>query len=72
MKQHRPGLLVVDSFKALHPFATDEVEFRRFLYDLAGRLTAFATSAFWVGEYNSEQAQDAAEFAVADAVIGSP
>ena len=70
LKQHRPGLLVVDSFKALHPFATDEVEFRRFLHDLAGRLTALATSVFWVGEYSAEQSQDAAEFAVADAVIG--
>ncbi|MBO0702195.1 MAG: AAA family ATPase, partial [Candidatus Dormibacteraeota bacterium] len=40
MKLHRPGLVVVDSFKALHPFATDEGQFRRFLHDLAGRLTA--------------------------------
>jgi hypothetical protein len=23
MKQHRPGLVAVDSFKAFHPFATD-------------------------------------------------
>ena len=70
IKQHRPALVVVDSFKALHPFAADEREFRRFVHDLAGRLTALATSAFWVGEYSSEQSQDAAEFAVADAIIG--
>lgn len=69
IKQHRPSLVVVDSFKALHPFATDTGEFRRFLYDLAGRLTAFATSAFWVGEYSSEESLDAAEFAVADAIV---
>lgn len=69
MKQHRPGLVVVDSFKALHAFAADEGEFRRFLHDLAGRLTAFATSVFWVGEYSSEDARDAAEFTVADAII---
>jgi circadian clock protein KaiC len=69
MKEHRPGVVVIDSFKALHPFATDEGEFRRFLHDLAGRLTAFAASAFWVGEYDADQAQEAAEFAVADAII---
>ncbi|MBO0685738.1 MAG: AAA family ATPase, partial [Candidatus Dormibacteraeota bacterium] len=69
MKEHGPGLVVVDSFKALRAFASDESEFRRFLHDLAGRLTAVATSAFWVGEYSADQPRDAAEFAVADAII---
>jgi circadian clock protein KaiC len=69
MREHRPGLVVIDGFKALHPFATDEGEFRRYLHDLAGRLTAMAASAFWVGEYAADQAQDAAELAVADAII---
>jgi circadian clock protein KaiC len=69
MKQRRPSVVVLDSFRALHAFAAGEGEFRRFLHNLAGRLTAFAASAFWVGEYSSEQARDAAEFAVADAII---
>jgi circadian clock protein KaiC len=69
MKQHRPGIVVVDSFKALHSFATGPAEFRRFLHDLAGRLTAVAASSFWIGEYSTDQAE-AAEFAVADAIIG--
>ena len=46
LREHRPGLLVIDSFKALHSFAADEREFRRFLHDLAGRLTTLAMSAF--------------------------
>jgi len=38
--------------------------FRRFLHDLAGRLTAVAASAFWIGEYGTvNQAADAPEFA---------
>ena len=69
MKQHRPSVVLVDSFKALHPFAAGEREFRSFLHDLAGRLSVIATSVFWVGEYSSEQLSDAAEFAVADAII---
>jgi circadian clock protein KaiC len=69
MKEYRPSLVVVDGFRALHAFAADEGEFRRFLHDLAGRLTAYAASAFWVGEYSAEHARDAAEFAVADAII---
>ena len=69
IKQMRPGIVVIDSFKALSAFARDEGDFRRFLHDLAGRLTAIAASSFWVGEYSRENAIDAPEFAVADAII---
>src|SRR2546421_6334864 len=69
IKEHHPGLVVIDSFKALHAFATDQGEFRRFLHDLAGRLTAMATSSFWVGEYDAADSTDAPEFAVADSII---
>ena len=68
-KEHRPGIVVIDSFKALSAFAESEADFRRFLHDLAGRLTAIAASSFWVGEYSRENAVDAAEFAVADSII---
>jgi circadian clock protein KaiC len=70
IKEHHPGLVVIDSFKALHAFAADQAEFRRFLHDLAGRLTALAASSFWVGEYDAADSSDAPEFAVADAIIG--
>jgi circadian clock protein KaiC len=69
IKEHHPGLVAIDSFKALHAFAADQGEFRRFLHDLAGRLTAMAASSFWVGEYEASDSTDAAEFAVADAII---
>ena len=69
LKEQQPSYVVIDSFKALRSFAADEAEFRRFLHDLAGRLTAVAASAFWIGEYDRDQAPDAPEFAVADAII---
>ena len=69
LKEQQPGLVVIDSFKALRSFASDEAEFRRFLHDLAGRLTAVAATSFWIGEYDRDQAADAPEFAVADAII---
>ncbi len=69
IKECRPGIVVIDSFKALSAFAEDEADFRRFLHDLAGRLTAIAASSFWVGEYSRESAVDAPEFAVADSII---
>jgi circadian clock protein KaiC len=69
LKERQPGFVVIDSFKALRSFASDEAEFRRFLHELAGRLTAVAVSSFWIGEYDRQQAADAPEFAVADAII---
>jgi circadian clock protein KaiC len=69
LKTGQPGLVIIDSFKALESFATEEADFRRFLRDLAGRLTALAVSALWVGEYDPAQATGMPEFAVADAVI---
>ena len=69
IKEHQPGIIVIDSFKALRTFAADEAEFRRFLHDLAGRLTALSVSSLWVGEYGPAEATDAPEFAVADGVI---
>jgi circadian clock protein KaiC len=70
IKQLQPGIVVIDSFKALRSFAADQAEFRRFLHDLAGRFTALAISSLWVGEYEPSEATDSPEFAVADAVIG--
>ena len=69
IKEHRPGIVVIDSFKAMRDFAVDDGDFRRFLHDLSGRLTALAISSFWVGEYASREAMQSPEFGVADAVI---
>jgi circadian clock protein KaiC len=69
VKEHRPGLVVIDSFKALKDFAESEADFRRFLHELTGRMTALAISSLWVGEYAADGARESPEFAVADAVI---
>jgi circadian clock protein KaiC len=69
VKEHRPSVVVIDSFKALKAFADGEAAFRRFLHELAGRMTALAISSIWVGEYAAEDAMLSPEFAVADAVI---
>jgi circadian clock protein KaiC len=69
LKQRRPGLVVIDSFKALHALAGSDAEFRAFLHQLAGRLTAFPAASLWVGEYSPGETATAPEFAVADAII---
>jgi circadian clock protein KaiC len=69
IKDRRPGLIVIDSFKALHAFAADHAEFRRFLHELAGRLGAFPVASLWVGEYDDAEIGLVPEFAVADAIL---
>ncbi len=55
IKTHRPKIIVIDSFKAIHDLATSTAEMRRMLFDMAGLLTAFETTAFLVGEYRADQ-----------------
>jgi circadian clock protein KaiC len=68
IKQRRPGMIVIDSFKALSAYA-EGAQFRQFLHDLAGRLSAFEASSLWIGEYGEDEIGVAPEFAVADAII---
>jgi circadian clock protein KaiC len=60
--------MVIDSFKALSAYAAG-AEFRRFLHNLAGHLSVFPVSSFWVGEYGEDEIATAPEFAVVDAII---
>lgn len=69
LRERHPGLVVIDSFKALHAFADGDGDFRRFLHELTGRLTAFPASSLWVGEYQEAEAGSLPEFAVADAIL---
>jgi circadian clock protein KaiC len=67
--ERQPGVLTIDSFKALTAYATDPRTFRHFLHELAGILTTLATTTFWVGEYGRDETATAPEFAVADGII---
>lgn len=69
LKDRRPGLVVIDGFKALRVFADSDAAYRRFLHQLAGRLTAFPAAALWVGIYEATDVPLLPEFAVADAIL---
>jgi circadian clock protein KaiC len=69
LKERRPAIMVVDSFKALTPYATDQGGLRRFLHSLAGQLSVFPVTSLWLGEYDRAELSTAPEFAVADAII---
>ena len=69
LKNIKPGVVVIDSFRTFHALAKDESTFRHFLFELTRRLTASATTSVWNTPYSREQAVQQAEFAVADAIV---
>src|SRR5436190_20552950 len=69
VRERCPGLIVIDSFKALQAFAAGYGEFRKFLHELAGRLGAFPAASLWVGEDEDAEIASMAEFAVAGAIL---
>jgi circadian clock protein KaiC len=69
LREHRPGIVLIDSFLPFSTYAADPAEFRSFGHGIAGRLTVLDASTSWVGEYELADGAAAPEFAVADAVI---
>jgi len=69
IQQHRPSLIIIDSFKALSDLMPDRGTWRRVLYRLAGLLSAYDTTSFWVGEYTADSIGHLPEFAVADGIV---
>ena len=69
LKEVRPGVVVIDSFRAFHALAPDVTSFRQFLYGVTRMLTAAATTSIWNAPYSRAQAVEEAEFAVADGII---
>lgn len=69
LRERRPGLIVIDSFKALHALPGGDADFRQFLHQLAGRLTAFPVASLWIGEYDTGDVAVLPEFAVTDAIM---
>lgn len=69
IQEYRPSLIVIDSFKALSDLMPDQATWRRVLYRLAGLLSAYDTTSFWVGEYTGEAIGHLPEFAVADGIL---
>ncbi len=69
LKQYRPSVIVIDSFKAIADLMPDVQSWRRVVFELAGVLTAYDATSFWVGEYGTLEDPGRVEFAIADSVI---
>jgi circadian clock protein KaiC len=70
LRERHPGILIIDSFKALAAYAPTHRDFRSFLFELAAEASAVAGSSFWLGEYDLETISGEPEAAVADSILG--
>ncbi|MCU0490350.1 MAG: AAA family ATPase [Chloroflexaceae bacterium] len=69
VRQHRPAILVIDSFKALRDLIHEPFAFRAFTLDLAARMATWEVTAVLVGEYSDDDLRGEPEFAIADGII---
>lgn len=69
VQDHKPSIVGIDSFKAIHDMARDPVEVRKFGFDLSVRLTTWAVTAFFVGEYTPKEIEEEPIFAIADGIM---
>ena len=70
LRERHPGILIIDSFKALAAYAPTHRDFRSFLFELAADASAVAGSTFWLGEYDLDTISGEPEAAVADSILG--
>ena len=69
IKTQSPKIIVVDSFRALHDLAMSTDDMRRFMSRMAGLLSAYDVTAFFLGEYTQEDIRRYPEFAIADSIV---
>jgi len=70
LRERHPGILIIDSFKALAVYAPTRRDFRSFLFELAADTSAVTGSSFWLGEYDLDTISGEPEAAVADSILG--
>jgi circadian clock protein KaiC len=69
IQRHRPGVIVIDSWKAIGDIVADQARWRGIVFETAGLLGAYDATAILVGEYSEAEMTGAVEFAVADGLL---
>ena len=68
LKQFKPSMVVIDSFKVFDDLAQSAEELRKFAYELTVRLMAWECTTFLLGEYNPEHFEHPA-YSIIDGII---
>ncbi len=69
LKEVKPAIVVIDSFKVFDDLARSREELRKFGYALAVHLMVWETTAFLLGEYGPEDIATNPLFSIIDGVI---
>ncbi|HYI01051.1 ATPase domain-containing protein [Hyalangium sp.] len=68
LKQFKPSMVVIDSFRVFDDLSRSTEELRKFTYELTVRLMAWECTTFLLGEYNSEDF-DHPTYSIIDGII---
>ncbi|WPB74933.1 ATPase domain-containing protein [Archangium violaceum] len=68
LKQFKPSMVVLDSYKVFDDLASSAEELRKFTYELTVRLMAWECTTFLLGEYSADQFEHPAYSAI-DGII---
>jgi circadian clock protein KaiC len=69
VKEVKPAIVVIDSFKVFDDLAKSQEELRKFSYEIAVNLMAWETTAFFLGEYGPDEYQTNPLFSIVDGLI---
>jgi len=70
VEREDPGLVVIDSFKAVRDLLADsEASIRMFVYDVAVHAAGWGATSLLIGEYTAEESRRLPEFAIADGIV---
>lgn len=69
VKEVKPAIVVIDSFKSFDDLAKSQQELRKFGYELAVNLMAWEATTFLIGEYGPSDFQTNPLFSIVDALI---
>ena len=67
--EHAPAYLVIDSFKAMRPFAESDRDFRMYLAAFTTLLSSLPITSFFIGTYSVEELAVLPEFATSDGIV---
>ena len=68
-REHQVELVVLDAFRGVRDLLGDELELRRFVFDLGQDLGALGVTTLLTGEYAREDVERYVEFTVADGIL---
>jgi circadian clock protein KaiC len=69
VKETKPAIVVIDSFKVFDDLAKSHEEFRKFAYELAVNLMAWETTTFLLGEYGPHEINTNPLFSIVDGLL---